>query len=149
MPALPFEMTVELGKVREFADAVRADGPGLDFTDPDPISPPTFLASAAFWKQPKNEVANHAAEFARTLHAAEVFDFPAGPPRAGSRLIGRSHIGAVTRKRGRRGGNMTFTEVITVYTDGDGVEVARTSSTTVVVERPPTTDHFNESTGET
>jgi hypothetical protein len=38
MPALPFEMTVELGKVREFADAVRADGPGLDFTDPDPIS---------------------------------------------------------------------------------------------------------------
>jgi hypothetical protein len=132
-----FSMDVELGKVREFAAAVRAGGPAPDLTDRHPTSSPTFLMTAAFWRRPEHEVIDHSANFDRTLHAAEEFTFPAGPPRAGTRLVGRSHIESVTDKQGKRGGRMTFTEVVTIYTDEDGAEVARTSSTTVVVERPP------------
>jgi N-terminal half of MaoC dehydratase len=132
-------MDVELGKVREFAAAVRAGGPGLDLNDRHPPSSPTFLMSSAFWRRPEHEVIDHSKRFGRTLHAAEEFTFPTGPPRAGARLVGRSHIGSVTKKQGRRGGHMTFTEVVTVYTDESGSEVARNISTTVVVERPPAT----------
>lgn len=137
----PFEIHVEVGKVREFAAAVHAGRRGPDLADRHPTSAPTFLISAAFWRRPEHEVIDHSAAFDRTLHAAEEFTFPAGPPQAGTRLVGQSHIGAVTTKQGRRGGQMTFTEVVTVFTDQDGVEVARNVSTTVVVERPPAHRH--------
>ena len=133
----PFEIDVELGKVREFAATVQAGGQGPDLADRHPTSTPTFLMSAAFWRRPEHEVIDHSAAFDRTLHAAEEFTFPAGPPRAGARLIGRSHLGSVTTKQGRRGGRMTFTEVVTVFTDQDGAEVARNVSTTVVVDQQP------------
>ena len=133
----PFSIEVELGKAREFAAAVSAGGQSSDLTDRHPTSAPTFLMSAVFWRRPEHEVIDHSRAFDRTLHAAEEFTFPAGPPQVGAQLVGQSYIRSVTTKQGRRGGRMTFTEVVTVFTDQDGAEVALNVSTTVVVEQSP------------
>src|SRR5262245_26308879 len=88
--ALPFEMTVELGKVREFARATGADDPDLRGTD-TPISPVTFLMTAAFWQSRDNWPAG-VPRHSRVLHGEQRFKFYDSPPRAGTRLRGKTRI---------------------------------------------------------
>ena len=135
-PADPFRLDVEAGKVREFRIATRnLVPPGVDGEAESSL--PTFLMTAAFWRSPRNEVLTHAEFYERSLHATEEFVFPDGPPRAGCTLVGQSRIGETTTKIGRRGGNMTFTEVITEFRDAAGALVCHNVSTTVIVENPP------------
>lgn len=132
MAGLPFVMTVEAGKVREFARAVRA----RDAVDPE-VSAPTFLMTACQWRDLEHEVVDFAGGFERSLHAGEEFVFHCPPPGPGAELVGVSRLGDVVRKDGRRGGSLVFTEIVTEFRDRDGVLVVENRSTLVEVEKPP------------
>jgi hypothetical protein len=134
--ARPFTLDVEAGKIREFARAVHGDDAGHLDAD-NRVSAPTYLMTAAFWRTPDNEVLDHGEFFSRSLHATEEFVFYGPPPTAGTCLVGTSRLGAVEHKTGRRGGNMTFIEVITDFCTAEGRLVVRNSSVTVFVETPP------------
>ncbi|MGF7237789.1 MAG: FAS1-like dehydratase domain-containing protein [Frankia sp.] len=137
MAAEPFTMDVEAGKVREFAKAVKSGNPANLGRD-QPISPPTFLASCAFWQGPENGPALDAGlDLARVLHGGQEFVFHGPPPRAGTRLTGRSRIDRSYTKEGRRGGAMTFTEMVTEFRDEADVLVAEMRSTMIVTSQPP------------
>ena len=51
----PFPMTVERGKVREFARATMSENPEY-LDDPAPPIEPTFLTSVSFWSPPGSSV---------------------------------------------------------------------------------------------
>jgi hypothetical protein len=133
----PFEVVVETGKVREFARATRsAHLAYLD--DPEPLSPVTFLVTAALWMGPEHSAWGDARPSpARVLHGGQEFTFLGAPPRAGSRLTGVQRIDRVYTKEGRRGGAMEFVELVTEYRDPAGVEVVLVRSTVIVTARPP------------
>src|SRR3954469_883222 len=89
---VPFVLDVERGKIREFARAVRSSHPAhLD--GERPIAPATFLTTAFFWEEAV-EGANpwHRVRMdpRRGMHAEQEYIFHGPPPRAGTRLIGRS-----------------------------------------------------------
>ncbi|MBL7490513.1 MaoC family dehydratase N-terminal domain-containing protein [Frankia sp. AgB1.9] len=133
-------MLVELGKIREFARATGSSHEEYLRTEPDVVSPVTFLMSAAFWQaqvpgsSPYDEV--EPLDMSRMLHGAQDFSFPDGPPVAGTRLVGRSRFGRTYAKQGRRGGEMTFTEVVTEYRDETGRLVAEVTGTSIATSRP-------------
>lgn len=126
--AEPFEMRVELGKVREFARATNSRHP--DHQSDDGVSPVTFLQSSAFWQTRANDPLPER-DLRRSLHAEQEFVFPGGPPPVGARLTGRSRVDDTWTKAGRRGGELTFTRVATDYTDESGALVAQVFFTTV------------------
>jgi N-terminal half of MaoC dehydratase len=132
-----FRMVVEQGKVREFARATKSAHPE-HLREVDPISPPTFLASAAFWQGPEHSAWGEVERnYERVLHGEQEFVFHGPPPRAGTVLTGRSRIDRVYTKQGRRGGELTFTEVVTEFRDAEGELVAETRSTAIVTSQPP------------
>ena len=133
----PFDLHVEVGKVREFASAVRSTHPE-HLEDPQPVSPPTFLTTAAFWQVPgSNPWAEVAMDRRRGLHAEQEFVFHGPPPRAGDRLTGTSRIADIHNKVGRRGGTLTFAVMVTEYRDASGRLVAESRLTGVETSRPP------------
>jgi N-terminal half of MaoC dehydratase len=136
LAAIPFTMDVEAGKIREFARATGASHP--DYLDGErPVSPPTFLMAAAFWQGPESSPWRGVErDLARVLHGAQEFVFHGEPPAAGTRLVGRSRVGETYTKQGKRGGEMTFTDVVTEYHDSDGRPVATVTSTTITTSRP-------------
>jgi hypothetical protein len=132
-----FEMAVERGKIREFARAVRSHHPAY-FGD-DPVSPPTFLASSAFWHDDTSSPwPGDAFDLSRLLHGGQEYVFHGAPPRAGAILHGQQRIDRVYTKQGRRGGTLRFTDVVTEFRDPDGVLVAEERSTLVITELAPT-----------
>jgi len=131
---LPFTMPVELGKVREFLASTMGDVDAW-ITDPQCHIPPTFLASARLWQGPGEAVNPQSADTSRLLHAGQEYVFHGPPPRVGTTLSGQARISRVYRKRGRRGGEMTFTEVTTEFTDESGRLVATAVTTTVITEQ--------------
>ena len=133
----PFTMPVELGKIREFARATRAQSPEL-FGD-EPVSPPTFLMSAVFWLGPESAVLEGVhLDLRRLLHGEQEFVFFAPPPRAGTVLTGRQRIDRVYEKVGRLGGRMSFAEVVTEFRDADGSLVAEARATLIETSQPVT-----------
>src|SRR5215471_9241348 len=105
-----FDMDVELGKIREFARAVKSDHPSY-VTGDHPVVPPTFLTTAFHWELDvpgANPWALLGVDQKRGLHAEQKYVFHGPPPRAGARLFARSKITEVYRKQGRRGGTLTF-----------------------------------------
>jgi hypothetical protein len=131
----PFEMRVELGKVREFARATGSSHP--DHLDGEhPVSPATFLMSAAFWQRRSSSAWPADRDMSRVLHGGQEFVFPDGPPEAGTVLTGQARIGEVFTKQGKRGGTMTFTEVITEYRDAKGTLVATAVGTFIETSKP-------------
>ena len=113
---VPFRMTVEAGKVREFALAVRSSDP--DHLGPEPVSPPTFLQTAAWWQRPENSpFAGITRDYSRLLHGQQEFIFHGEPPAAGTELEAVSRIDRVYTKAGKRGGEMTFTEAVIEFRD--------------------------------
>lgn len=131
VPCEPFTMIVEVGKVREFARAANSANPAY-FGTWTPVSPPTFLAAASFWMTPENSPMLKAKlNFERILNGAQEFVFYGPPPRAGTRLTGTGRIDKVYEKAGRRGGTMTFLEVVYEYVDEAGSPVAEVRSTVI------------------
>jgi hypothetical protein len=132
----PFRMVVEEGKVHEFARATRSKDPE-HLRSPDPVSPGTFLAGAAFWQGPENSpYTGLELNFERILHGEQEFVFADGPPAAGVELTGLSRIDRVYEKEGRRGGSMTFTESVTEFRDASGRLVAESRGTSIETSQP-------------
>jgi acyl dehydratase len=124
-------MTVEAGKVREFALAVRSADP--EHLGDRPVSPPTFLQTCAWWQTPESSVWHGTdRDYSRLLHGSQEFVFHGEPPRAGDELEAVSRIDGTYRKQGRRGGAMAFTDVVTEFRDihtGRLVAESRNTST--------------------
>jgi hypothetical protein len=133
----PFELTVERGKIREFARATRAEDPSY-LDDPQPVIPPTFLATAAHWA--RNELAlldGVKGDPRRRLHGTQEFAFHGPPPRAGARLRGVPRIEAAYERNGRRGGRLRFYVLATEFSDETGRVVAVARMTVVETQRAP------------
>ncbi|MGV0794845.1 FAS1-like dehydratase domain-containing protein [Mycolicibacterium sp. XJ1819] len=128
-------MRIELGKVREFARATRSQR--AEHYDADVgISPVTFLVSSAFWQAPESSPVRGKIDLARALHGSQEFVFHDQPPAVGALLTGHMHIGNQYEKDGKRGGTMTFTEIVTEFTDQNGRLVAEMTSTLIETSRP-------------
>ena len=127
----PFEMVVDRSKIREFARATKSQNTAY-LDDPDAVSEPTFLMSSAFWAPAGSSLfAKVGLDLRRILHGGQEFVFHGPPPRAGARLTGTGRIDKVYQKTGRRGGVMTFLEVVYSYVDEAGDPVAEVRSTVI------------------
>jgi N-terminal half of MaoC dehydratase len=127
----PFELPVERGKIREFARATFSANPAY-LDDPEPVTPPTFLATMVFWSGPESDPWEAVRmDQSRGLHAEQEFVFHGPPPRAGSTLTAQSRIADITTKPGRRGGTLTFVTMVTEFRDESGTLVAESKLTGV------------------
>jgi N-terminal half of MaoC dehydratase len=134
----PFRVVIEEGKVREFARAVKSSNPAYVGEGPQCTSPVTFLASSAFWQGPEHSPWGDAKlNWERILHGEQEFVFPGPPPGASTELTAEARIDRVYEKEGKRGGTMTFVEVVTEYRDGAGNVVAETRGTIIETSRAP------------
>jgi len=134
----PFRMVVEEGKVREFARAVRSSNPAFVGDGPQATSPATFLASSSFWQGRESSPWGDAPlNWERILHGEQEFVFPGPPPAAGTELTAEARIDRVYEKEGRRGGAMTFVELVTEYRDASGAVVAESRSTIIETSQAP------------
>jgi hypothetical protein len=136
----PFTMVVEAGKVREFARATKSQNPAYDGGPAGaPISPTTFLMSAAFWQSGENSpLAGVELNWERILHGEQEFRFFGPPPKAGDVLTGESRIDKVYQKAGKRGGTMTFLEQVTEFKDQAGRPVAELKSVMIETSKATT-----------
>jgi hypothetical protein len=133
----PFEMLVELGKVREFATAVAAPGP-LPTSGETPSVHPTFLCTQEAWHdESADPIRMTGFDATRGLHAEQEFVFHGPPPRVGSHLTCTTRIENVFRKAGRRGGEMTFMVAVTEFRDQSGELVAESRKTSVELGGDP------------
>ncbi|MGV0871323.1 FAS1-like dehydratase domain-containing protein [Mycolicibacterium sp. XJ879] len=128
-------MRVELGKVREFARATRSRQPE-HYNESAGVSPVTFLVSSALWEEPDSSPVRGKIDLARVLHGSQEFVFHGQPPAVGAVLSAQMRLGNQYAKDGKRGGTMTFTEVITEFIDEDGTLVAEMTSTLIETSRP-------------
>lgn len=132
--AEPFNIPIERGKIREFARAIQTKDPAYT-EDPQPVIPPTFLTTRLFWQtgpsRPKMPTSS------RVLHGEEEYVFYGTPPRAGAELTAVSRTEPAVVKEGKRGGTMTFTDIITEYRDRSGTLVAESRMTLIETARPP------------
>jgi hypothetical protein len=137
---VPFEMVIERGKIREFARATMSDSPAY-LKDPKPVCPPTFLTTMFFWEEHtlgSNPWHMVKLDPKRGMHAEQEYVFFGPPPRAGTRLVGKSRIEEVFHKEGRRGGRLTFAVMVTEFRDeATGQLVAEARMTGVETEKPP------------
>lgn len=136
----PFTMVVELGKIREFARATKSKNPAYDGGPGDrAVAPATFLASSVFWMTPEaNPWSGVELNWKRILHGEADFVFHGEPPRAGDVLTGQARIDKVYGKAGKRGGLMTFAEVVTEYRDAAGALVVESRSTLIETSKATT-----------
>jgi hypothetical protein len=127
-----FELVVERGKIREFARATGSTNADY-LDDPEPVSPPTFLTTVAFWQPPEaNDIYRELdIDLRRLLHGEQEFVFLSEPPRAGAALHAKTVVEETYDKEGRRGGVMTFVVLRTDFTDDDGAVVAQSRSTLI------------------
>jgi hypothetical protein len=121
-----WEVTVECGKIAEFADAMCSDNPA--YRGPDAMIPPTFLTTAARWAPPGARV-SVGFDRKRLLHGEQEYVFHRPPPRAGDDLIANERIVDRFSKPGKRGGTMQFATVVTEYRSSDGTLVAEAKAT--------------------
>ena len=134
----PFRVVVEEGKVREFARAVKSANPAYVGKGPQSTSPPTFLASSVLWQRPENSPwGDTRLNWQRILHGEQEFVFHGPPPAAGTELTGQSRIDRIFEKEGKRGGTMTFVELVTEYRDASGAVVAEARSTVIETSQAP------------
>jgi hypothetical protein len=133
----PFELRVELGKVREFARATKSKHP--EHVAEDGVAPVTFLQTSAFWMTPaSNPWVGRGRKLERILHGEQEFTFHGEPPGPGAVLTGTARIDKIYEKEGKRGGTMSFTEMVTEYRDADGRLVAESRSTTIETSKATT-----------
>jgi len=134
----PFTMTVERGKVREFARATMSMRPEyLDNAVP-PI-PPTFLTTVSFWSPGGRSVFSKVKmDLRRLLHGGQEYVFHGPPPTAGTELTVQTRVADIYEKEGKRGGTMTFVVTVTEFRDPIGTLVAEARSTAIETGKPAT-----------
>lgn len=136
---VPFELIVETGKIREFAEAIRSNHPAY-LEEERPVCPPTFLTTAFFWEKRtpgSNPWERVRMDQKRGMHAEQEYVFHGEPPRGGTRLTCRSRIERIFEREGRQGGTMTFAVMITEFRDETGRLVAEGRLTGVETGKPP------------
>jgi acyl dehydratase len=126
-------MRVELGKIREFARAIKDDNPA--FTGDDAAAPPTFLMTSMHWLDPSAAAGPRAVklDMRRVLHGEQEFEY-VKPIHAGDVLKVRSRTKDVFEKAGSRGGKMLFVVMESEYRNRQGEVVAYSRSTTIQTE---------------
>jgi acyl dehydratase len=138
------DLTVEAGKVEEFASALSDDNPahrdeqaanqqGFDHV-PAPL---TFLQTEWFprYKPPKFSeglLFDFGFEQSRLLHGEQEFEFER-PILVGDTLTGTTELVDVYQREGDRGGQMTFAVEETRFRDDNGDLVA--TKRTTIIER--------------
>jgi hypothetical protein len=131
--AAPFTMHVELGKAREFARAVGHHEP-IDVGSPVPVA---FLQTMAFWAGPDSALWREDRDMSRVLHGQQEFAFHGGPIRVGETLVGRPRMGETYTKAGKRGGTMTFIELVTDFYSPEGTLRAECKILSIETEAAP------------
>jgi acyl dehydratase len=125
-------MRIELGKIREFAKAVKDDNSA--YRGDTPIAPPTFLMTIAHWIGDLGQTRSAVKlDFRRLLHGEQDFEY-VKPIRAGDVLTFRSRTKEVFEKQGKRGGKMLFIIGETEYKNQRGEVVAYTRNTAIETE---------------
>jgi hypothetical protein len=133
----PFGLEVERGKIRELARATYSEHPAY-LDDERPVAPPTFLITTFFWEhEDSNPWDRVQMDQQRGLHAEQEYVFHGPPPRAGTRLTCQSRIDRIYDKEGRKGGTLTFVEMVTEFRDETGRLVAEGKLTGVETSKPP------------
>jgi len=136
----PFPVSIERGKIVEFAAATRSRNPSY-WADERPPVPPTFLTTQMFWQEWAGAGANPwgAVELdqKRGMHAEQEYVFHGPPPRAGTTLTAQSRIADIYQKEGRRGGTLTFAVMVTQFRDESGRLVAEARLTGVETAQVP------------
>jgi acyl dehydratase len=124
-------MHVELGKIREFARAVKDDKPAYrDGT----LAPPTFLMTLAHWIGDMGQTRTAVKlDYRRLLHGEQEFEY-LRPIRAGDVLTFRSRTKDVFEKAGKRGGKMLFIIGETEFKNQRGEVVAYSRNTLIETE---------------
>jgi acyl dehydratase len=105
-----WDFTVEAGKLREFARAVKDES----WRDDDAVAPPTFtvVCSAQFVERLVTE--RLTLDRSRTVHGAQSYEY-SRPVRAGDVLRCRARLLSDEAKQGRRGGAMRIIQVEVDY----------------------------------
>jgi hypothetical protein len=135
----PFELSIERGKVREFAAATRAHS-GHYASSVMPIAPPTFLATVECWTTEENLAAPEALhDISNVLHGSQEYVFHGRPLMAGDVLVGTERVEDTFTKYGSRGGLMDFLVLVTEYHDTDGLLVAESRKTLITTFATPVT----------
>jgi len=125
-------MRIELGKIREFAKAVKDDNSA--YRGDAPIAPPTFLMTIAHWIGDLGQTRSAVKlDYRRLLHGEQDFEY-VKPIRAGDVLTFRSRTKEVFEKQGKRGGKMLFIIGETEYKNQRGEIVAYTRNTAIETE---------------
>ena len=91
-----------------------------------------------FWQAPEASPWGDASlNWERILHGEQEFVFTGPPPAAGTELAAEARIDRIYEKEGKRGGTMTFVEVVTEYRDGSGAVVVESRSTIIETSQAP------------
>lgn len=129
----PGTLRVELGKIREFARAVKDPKPEYLQRD-DAIAPPTFLMTISHWIGDLGQTRSAVKlDYRRLLHGEQEFEY-VRPIRAGDVLTFRSRTKDVFEKAGKRGGTMLFVIGETEFTNQRGEVVAYMRNTAIETE---------------
>jgi acyl dehydratase len=127
------EMRIEVGKVREFARAVKDPNP-VWFDPERAVAPPTFLMTIAHWIRDLGETRSAVKlDYTRLLHGEQEFEYVA-PIRPGDVLRFRSRTKDVFEKAGKRGGKMLFVIGETEFRNQRGEVVAYMRNTAIETE---------------
>jgi hypothetical protein len=133
----PFDLTVERGKIREFARATKSENPEY-VDDTAPVSEPTFLVTSAFWSPPgAMRWGSLKLDMRRVLDGGREFVFHGPPPKAGTKLTAQTRVDDIYEKEGKRGGTMTFVQTVQEFRDEAGNLVAEMRSTAIETGKPP------------
>jgi hypothetical protein len=126
-------LRVEVGKIREFARAVKDTKPDYLQRD-DAITPPTFLMTISHWVGDLGQTRSAVKlDYRRLLHGEQEFEY-VRPIRAGDVLTFRSRTKDVFEKAGKRGGTMLFIIGETEFTNQRGEVVAYMRNTAIETE---------------
>ena len=133
----PFVITVERGRIKEFARAIGDDNAlfqddrvGQASEWGDIIAPPTFLTTFRDGADSATFLRELGTDISRVLHGEQEFEIHR-PIRPGETFVGRSRVVDVYEKTGRSG-PMAFVVRETAVTDRTNEIVATIRSTTVI-----------------
>ena len=130
-----FEMPIERGKIKEFAEAIGDDNPiyrDLTHAQKSPfgriLAPPTFTVTKAFWRPGRSNAEMAGLDNRFVLHGEEEYEY-FKPIVAGDALTCKGKITEAYEKAGKRGGTMTFVVFeFTFYNQrGEKVQVSRST----------------------
>jgi hypothetical protein len=133
--SVPVTMTVERGKIMEFARSILDDNPV--YFGPDPAVPLTFGVTVAHWQNGADGPELHGLDLSRVLHGGHEFEY-LGEIHVGDTLTAQGSIVDVYTKNGSRGGTMTFIVSETVFTNQHGDDVLKMRSTLIETSRAAT-----------